>query len=131
MKIEEDIKALQQQRKRFADGRVPAYTADTYMKIGALIDAYNLILKDNEQMAKIQNDLSKDIAELFNRLEKRTNKLIPKYIIELKLEELIKNQELTEQGILNRESIEEKEEIGAIKVLKEILETVEKGAEDE
>ena len=100
------------------------------MKIGALIDAYNLILKDNEQMAKIQNDLSKDIAELFNRLEKRTNKLIPKYIIELKLEELIKNQELTEQGILNRESIEEKEEIGAIKVLKEILETVEKGAEE-
>lgn len=130
MKIEEDIKALQQQRKRFADGRVPAYTTDTYMKIGALIDAYNLILKDNEQMAKIQNDLSKDIAELFNRLEKRTNKLIPKYIIELKLEELIKNQELTEQGILNRESIEEKEEIGAIKVLKEILETVEKGAEE-
>ena len=129
MKIEEDIKALQQQRKRFADGRVPAYTADTYMKIGALIDAYNLILKDNEQMAKIQKDLSKDIAELFNRLEKRTNELIPKYIIELKLEELIKNQELTEQGILNRESIEEKEEIGAIKVLKEILE-VEKGAEE-
>ena len=126
MNIEEDIKALQQQRKRFADGRVPAYTADTYMKIGALIDAYNLILKDNEQMAKIQNDLSKDIAELFNRLEKRTKELIPKYIIELKLEELIKNQELTEQGIFNREDIEEKEERGAIKILKEILKEVEK-----
>ena len=126
MNIEEDIKALQQQRKRFADGRVPAYTADTYMKIGALIDAYNLILKDNEQMAKIQNDLSKDIAELFNRLEKRTKELIPKYIIELKLEELIKKQELTEQGIFNREDIEEKEERGAIKILKEILKEVEK-----
>ena len=115
MNIEEDIKALQQQRKRFADGRVPAYTADTYMKIGALIDAYNLILKDNEQMNRIQQDLSDDIKEL-----------IPKYIIELKLEELIKNQELTEQGIFNRENIEEKEERGAIKVLKEILKEVEK-----
>lgn len=52
MNIEEDIKALQQQRKRFADGRVPAYTADTYMKIGALIDAYNLILKDNDKLTE-------------------------------------------------------------------------------
>lgn len=126
MNIEEDIKALQQQRKRFADGRVPAYTSDTYMKIGALIDAYNLILKDNEQMNRIQQDLSDDIAELFDRLEKRTKELIPKYIIELKLEELIKNQELTEQGIFNREDIEEKEERGSIKILKEILKEVEK-----
>ena len=126
MNIEEDIKAIQQQRKRFADGRVPAYTSDTYMKIGALIDAYNLILKDNEQMNRIQQDLSDDIAELFDRLEKRTKELIPKYIIELKLEELIKNQELTEQGIFNREDIEEKEERGSIKILKEILKEVEK-----
>lgn len=125
MSIEEDIKALQQQRKRFADGRIPAYTADTYMKIGALIDAYNLIVKDNEQMNRIQEDLSQDIAELFDRLEKRTKELIPKYIIELKLKELIRNQELTEQGIFNREDIEEKEERGAIKILKEILEEVE------
>lgn len=126
MNIEEDIKALQQQRKRFADGRVPAYTADTYMKIGALIDAYNLILKDNEQINRIQQDLSDDIAELFDRLEKRTKELIPKYIIELKLEKLIKNQKLEEEGIFNREDKEVVEEVGAIKILKEILEEVKK-----
>lgn len=91
--------------------------------------AFDLDDEENEATRKM-NGASKERKEENMDIEVgeyvRTKELIPKYIIELKLEELIKNQELTEQGIYNREDIEEKEERGAIKILKEILKEVEK-----
>jgi len=76
---------------------------------------------ENKEVCHCETDLNK-VADIMKKREEKAFKydyLIKK--IKDKLEELKENQRLEEEGILNREDIEAKEEIGAIKILDKLL----------